>query len=101
MRIVDTSNAIAGRNSIVAYILRNFGENAVRNFRAAYKEARQQVLKHPNSGAIDWNLSTNQVLYRYVVIGNLSKMLYRIDGDVIYVIDFWDTRREPPMIINL
>jgi len=53
MRIVDPSNAIAGRNSIVAYILRNFGENAVRNFRAAYKEARQQVL--------NWQLEQNAV----------------------------------------
>ncbi len=53
MRIVDTSNAIAGRNSIVAYVLRNFGKNAVRNFRTAYKEARQQVL--------NWQLEQNAV----------------------------------------
>ena len=22
-------------------------------------------------------------------------MIYRIEGDIIYIVDFWDTRREP------
>ena len=22
-------------------------------------------------------------------------MVYRVEGDVIYIVDFWDTRREP------
>ena len=33
--------------------------------------------------------------YRSVIINGLNKMVYRIDGDIIYVVDFWDTRREP------
>ncbi len=23
------------------------------------------------------------------------RLVYRIDGDIIYIVDFWDTRREP------
>jgi len=33
--------------------------------------------------------------YRSIVINGLNKMVYRIDGDIIYIVDFWDTRREP------
>ena len=22
-------------------------------------------------------------------------MVYRVDGDIIYIVDFWDTRRKP------
>ena len=33
--------------------------------------------------------------YRSVIINGLNKMVYRIDGDIIYIVDFWDTRREP------
>lgn len=25
-------------------------------------------------------------------------MLYRVDGDVIYVVDIWDVRKEPPTL---
>ena len=101
MRIVDSAKSQAGRNAIAEYIYRKFGANAVRAFRASYKEARKMILQHPNSGAIDWMLSTEEVIYRYVIISNLSKMLYRIEGDVIYVVDFWDTRKEPPTEIGV
>lgn len=98
MRIVDSAKAIEGRNRVVRYIARQFGENAVREFRASYKEARAILLKYPNIGAIDWTFSTEQVVYRYVIIGNLSKMLYRVEGEIIYIIDFWDTRRLGPSL---
>ena len=96
MMIVDSAKALDGRNRIARYIAHHFGENAVREFRASYKEARKILITYPNIGAIDWRLSTEQVIYRYIIIGNLSKMLYRIDGDVIYVVDFWDTRHAVP-----
>jgi hypothetical protein len=25
----------------------------------------------------------------------LNKMVYRVDGDIIYIVAFWDTRKEP------
>ena len=33
--------------------------------------------------------------YRSVIINGLNKMVYRVDGNIIYIVDFWDTRREP------
>ena len=55
----------------------------------------------PNSGTIDWDLSTGQTLYRFFIINDLSKMVYCVKDDVIYVVDFWDVRREPPTEIKL
>lgn len=99
MRIVDSAKALEGRNRIARYIARQFGANAVREFRASYKEARKILLEYPNVGAIDWMFSNEQVVYRYLIIGNLSKMLYRVDGEIIYIIDFWDTRHSAPTSI--
>ena len=101
MRIVDTLQAIEGRNSVVAYIARQFGAKAVRDFRKSYKEVRKVMRQFPNSGTIDWDLSTEQTLYRFFFINDLSKMVYCVQDNVIYVVDFWDVRREPPTEIKI
>ena len=33
--------------------------------------------------------------YRSIIINGLNKLVYRIDDDIIHIVDFWDTRREP------
>ena len=101
MKIVDTLQAIEGRNSVVAYIARQFGTMAVRDFRKSYKEIRKVMRQFPNSGTIDWDLSTEQTLYRFFFINDLSKMVYCVKDNVIYVVDFWDVRREPPAEIKI
>ena len=32
---------------------------------------------------------------RYIVVDGLSKMVYRVEDDVIYIAAMWDCRREP------
>ena len=32
--------------------------------------------------------------YRSVIINGLNKLVYRIDGDTIYIVGFWDTRMD-------
>ena len=73
---------------------------AVLKFRLQYKEEKRFILLHPDGGAIEENLSTPEVTYRYRHIKGLSKMLFRVEGDTIYIVDFWDTRKEPPTKID-
>lgn len=49
----------------------------------------------PYIGQIDPLYADRPLTYRSVIINGLNKMVYRIDGDIIYIVDFWDTRREP------
>ncbi len=49
----------------------------------------------PNLGAIDPLFADRRACYRSVVINGLSKMVYRVDDDVIHIVGFWDTRMEP------
>ena len=46
----------------------------------------------PNSGSIEWNDSDETTLYRYRLINRISKMLYFIKENTIYIADFWDVR---------
>ena len=39
--------------------------------------------------------SHRRYVYRSVIINGLSKLVYYVDNDSIYIAAFWDTRREP------
>ena len=30
----------------------------------------------------------------------LTKLLYRIDGETIFMVDMWDVRQEPPSVVR-
>ena len=101
MRVVVSEQAKYDRNQIVRYILREFGEKAVLDFREAYQKAKRTIANHPESGTEVEQLSDDQHKYRFTVINGLSIMLYRVEGEIVYVVDMWDTRRQPPKIVRL
>lgn len=57
--------------------------------------------QHPEMGAIDPLFEDFSIAYRSIVINRLSKMVYYIDNDtVIYIVAFWDCRREPKALAS-
>ncbi len=80
---------------IAKYIQRRFGSTARRNFIAEVKEVEDLLIKSPCLGKIDPLFADRPRTYRSVVINGLSKMVYFVDGETIYIAAFWDTRREP------
>ena len=42
----------------------------------------------------------NPLQFRSVSIQSLNKIIYRIDGDTVYIVDFWDTRMRPWALIT-
>ena len=53
------------------------------------------LMRSPNVGQIDPLYANRAFTYRSIIINGLNKLVYRIDNDVIHIVDFWDTRREP------
>ena len=92
MKLVWTLQAIEGWQEIADYIFREFGEQALRDFAANTSEEEKHILNMPNSGSIEWNDSDETTLYRYRQINRISKMLYFIKENTIYIADFWDVR---------
>ena len=101
MKVKVSERAKYNRNQIAAYIFRTFGEKALLDFRKAYKEAKRFIAEHPNGGTDADQLSDEQHKYQYTVINGLSIMLYRVEEETIYVVDLWDTRKQPPTVVRL
>ena len=101
MKVVVSERAKYNREQIARYILRDFGVKALLDFRKAYKETKQFIARHPEGCQEEVHLSNEQYKYHFTNINGLTKLLYRIDGEMIYIVDMWDVRQEPPTIVRL
>lgn len=92
MKIVWTRQASKGWQEVASYIRREFGTQGLIQFQTQTKECEDSILQMPNAGSIEWDDSDETTIYRYRVINRRSKLLYFVEGDVIYIADFWDVR---------
>lgn len=79
------------------YGRREFGIMAQRNLRKHIERTTGLLKSFPHMGKIESQLSGRKYEYRSIVVHKLFKMIYRVDEvrDTIYIVGFWDTRREP------
>lgn len=96
MKIVRTARAIEGFREVATYITVQFGYQALRDFQRRTKEWTRLLKTMPNLGSIDEEISTEIIEYRSVPIYRRSVMVYRIEGETIIIVDFYDTRQAAP-----
>lgn len=63
-------------------------------------QATNLLIKQPNYGQREPLLRKSKILFRRVVIGKLNKLIYFVDGDVIKIVDFWNTRMSPRNLVK-
>lgn len=95
MKVKWTERARDQKTDVADYIRRQFGTKRRTRFLQEVRETTKMLRNAPNIGQIDPLYVDRPQTYRSVVINGLNKMVYRIEGDIIYIVDFWDTRREP------
>ena len=95
MKVKWETTAKNGMRNVARYVNKKFGRQARKDFIQKVKDAEELMTSQPNIGPIDPLYSNRPKTYHSIIINGLSKMVYRIDGDTIYIVDFWDTRREP------
>ena len=95
MNYIWDPKAQFGRDQIADYIYERFGEKRSMKFLDDVDEAVDMIMRHPGIGTIDPLFTDRSVTYRSVVVDGLSKMVYRVEDDVIYIAAMWDCRREP------
>ena len=95
MKVIWQESAKEGRRQVAAYIRKEFGIRRVKRFRQEILDSVTLLRNTPNIGSFDPLYGNHPHTYRSIVINGLNKLVYRIDGDIIYIVDFWDTRREP------
>ena len=85
---------------IAKYIRKEFGKNRRDEFLREVRQTRRIIEASPNIGTVEPLLAECAVMYRSYVMNRLNKIVYRIDGDVIYIVAFWDVRRNPETLSN-
>lgn len=94
MKVLITRHAIFAMDEVVEYY-RNLGNGKYgRKIRAAVLKKALLLAKFPFMGAEELLLQELGLGHRYLVEGNY-KIIYRIEDDIIYITDIFDTRRNP------
>ena len=95
MRVIWQMPAKKGRDNVADYICRQFGAKRKMRFLQEVRHTTKMLCRSPNIGSIDPLFIDRSIAYRSIIINGLSKLIYRIDNDVIHIVAFWDTRCEP------
>ena len=59
------------------------------------RQTRRLIESNPTIGPVESLFTERVVMYRSYVMNRLNKIVYRIDGDTIYIVALWDVRRNP------
>ena len=95
MRIIWSDEAIESVDNTADYIEDNFGINRSIAFYDEVQEQADSLLQFPEKGPIDDDLKGGKYEYRSLGIGELSRLIYRVDDETIRILYLWNTRRNP------
>ena len=95
MKIRWTQRARKSVNEVGEYILKTFGKSSLDKFINELLHNVSLLEDSPNLGRKEPLLEKRSFAYQSLVVNKLSKIIYRIDGEIIYIVDVWETRRAP------
>lgn len=95
MKVLWTDDAIADWQNIASYIAREFGETSFNEFDKATDEVEKQISEFPESGEEIRSRKNPHIKFRFVVINKLSKMIYHVANETVYIDIFWEVRQDP------
>jgi len=94
-KIIWTTSARDELASIYQYLLDNASISIALNLIQDILDV-SQLEQFPQSGAIEPNLIKSVGEYRYLIRGrNNYKIIYRIEDNIIYILDIFDCRKDP------
>jgi plasmid stabilization system protein ParE len=100
MKIKWYSEAQLNLDQTEDYIFNSFGPDSLVDFVDKVDQSVDTILHYPNIGSVEPLLADRALTYRSLVVGKLSKIVYRVDDDTIHIVDFWDCRREPEVLAD-
>lgn len=79
------------------YCVEQYGRNIANKFIDAIDQQVKRLVQHPESGFPEPLLSDRRKEYRSIMVYGHIKLIYHYDKskEIIYIIDLWDTWREP------
>ena len=95
MKIIWTESAQKSQDAAAAYIFNEFGAMPLIDFYKNLDEIEEDLSDFPELGRIEPLLQDRSKSYRSLAATKYNKIIYYVDDDKIYIVDFWDTRRDP------
>ena len=100
MKSIITELAKEQIRQIAKYIRKEFGKDRRDEFMKEVRQTRRLIESSPNIGPVEPLLADRAIMYRSYVMNHLDKIVYRIDGDITYIVALWDVRRDPTTLAN-
>ena len=100
MTVVWHPEATLSAAQTAEYIRLRDGETACISFIEAIDEAIETLKAFPASYPEERLFRKNPLHFRSASIQKLNKIIYLVENETIYVVDFWDTRMKPWTLVN-
>lgn len=94
MKIVWTDFVIQNLKDIFDYYFSNSNRKIAHSIREKILVSTKQLIHHPDSGQIEFNLQHLDKNHRYLVVCNF-KVIYRPEVQIIIINDTFDSRQDP------
>ena len=95
MKVKWSSDAKERMDKTADFIQEQFGVKSKMRFKKEVRRVNDLLKVNPYLGSIEPLLEDLPSEYHSIVVNRLNKMVYCIKDNIIYIADFWDTRREP------
>ena len=95
MRVIWDDDASEKLVNALEYGRNTFGERVMKKFYNRILDYEKLLQSNPGMGKKEPLLEKEPEGYRSLVVHPNYKLVYYVDGDTIYIVDLWDTRREP------
>lgn len=77
-----------------------FGERVASKLLEGFQRYMELLSQNPYMGPVEPLLLNRPGGYRGLCIHKHYKVIYRVEGNMIYVVDIWDTRQEPKRLVQ-
>jgi plasmid stabilization system protein ParE len=98
-KIAWSKRAERAYGQIIDYVADEFGTTRAKRYATEVYKAVSKLPDNPNLGQIEPLLEGSKYEFRRLVIGHLTKVIYRIVEERIEIADVWDTRMNPAELV--
>ena len=95
MKVVWLSKARRAFVKTASYVKEHFGEMVALDLYDEVDADNEYLARNPYMFKKEplWGMRTIQ--YRSIIVKKLNKIIYRIDDELVTVVDFWNSRQSP------
>lgn len=93
--VIWSKKANKKRIAVLTYGAENFGTKAAQKLNDRIEDYTNLLAANTRMGIVEPLLTQRRHEYRSLVVHEHYKLVYYIKEDTLYIVDLWDTRREP------